>query len=359
MSQHSSVGILGIGIHLPPTVRTNDWWPESAVASWPAKLGRLLSRAEEVAPGDEGAQLTAQVLRRYDNDPFHGARERRVLAQDQDPSDMEAAASEEALSTAGVNPDEIDLLLTSSLVPDYITVNSAALVHHKVGLSKRCMTLVADAACNSFFAQTMLASDLIRSGRVRKALVVSSAAPSRILDIDAPWTAWVGDGASAVVLGPVSEGRGLLGSSFRSYSENCRAIVTGVPGERWWNAGTSIAYNEDKLAARRMFFATAGVSREVIDEAVGEAEVKKSDIAFYACHQTQAWMLEVTQQYAELQHARSVDTFSRFASLGAPNVPLQLRIASSEGMLRDNDLVMLWGMGSGMTSAAMVMRWGR
>src|SRR6185369_15954234 len=96
------------------------------------------------------------------------------------------------------------------LCPDYMNLPSAPVVHDKLGLREHCMTLGADAVCNSFLTQLTLARALVMSGQARKVLIVQSSAFTRIPASGEQIDCWGGDMASAVVVGAVSEGRGIL-----------------------------------------------------------------------------------------------------------------------------------------------------
>lgn len=192
---NKNVGILGIGTYLPPEVRTNDWWPKEVVARWSEKAVRGEARAQsENVTEEERAILRAQA--ESQNDPFRGARERRVMPEGMLSVDMEVAAAEDALSRCNVAPAEIDLLLVQSAIPDYLDTNSAALVHHRLGLKSECYSLLVEAVCNSFQMQLALAIAMIRAGSASKALLVQSCAISRVLPYDEAYSTAFGDAAS-------------------------------------------------------------------------------------------------------------------------------------------------------------------
>src|SRR5690606_37315847 len=132
----TSVGVLGLGTFLPPHVRTNDWWPESAVARWREKPAHRATQGQAAAPAamSAGAQVTLAAMAEYADDPFRGARERRVMADDMTVHDMEAAAAREAIERAGVSIDEIDVILTQTPVPEHLMVNGACATHRMLGL---------------------------------------------------------------------------------------------------------------------------------------------------------------------------------------------------------------------------------
>jgi 3-oxoacyl-[acyl-carrier-protein] synthase-3 len=309
-------------------------------------------------PHSTGIQRVLESMAEFRDDPFKGSVERRVLADALAPSDMEILAGKDALQRAGVPADEIDLLMVYSQLPDYLTVSTAVRVHEGLGLPARCFTTSVESACNSFMQQLEMASLMIESGRVKRALLIQSTAISRAVRPEDQHSVWFGDCATAVVVGPVSEGRGLLGTAHRTDGSFYRALVTGCPGKHWWE-GHPFVYNEDSAAARRMLLAIADVGKEVVDDALGQIGMAADQVDFYATHQSTLWFRKVTQEHLGLTHAQSFDTFRWTASVAACSVPLMMGMGEREGVLRDGHTVAMYSGGGGITYSGAILRWGK
>lgn len=359
MSQECGVGILGLGTYLPEPVRTNAWWPEEVVARWQHKLNTTLPRTVELRDKaeTEGVRAALSAILELSHDAFQGGQERRTLPDALSSSDMEAAAAQQALLDAQVTAEEIDVLLTYSMVPDYLTMNSAAVVHHKLGLPERCFVLHAEGICSSFLSQLVVAEQFIRTGRARRVLIVQSSCGSRIAPTEEPHSAWLGDGASAAVVGKVQAGRGILGMSHRVDGSYHGAFVCGVPGRRWFEEGRVVAYSPDPRRSHQMILNGPDQARQVVAEALDMAGLTHDAIAFYACHQPSRWFRPVTQQLAGLKNAASVDIYERCASLGACNIPFQLQAGLKQGRVKEGDALALFSIASGMTWSSLVLRW--
>lgn len=157
------IGILGIGVHLPDEVRTNDWWPANVVASWQKKpIGALSSSQERLSSMSEGARKVVAALARYANDPFKGSLARRIAPRDQPASEMEVLAARDALARSGISKDKITVLLVHSVCPDYLNVPNACRVHAELGLPERCLSMSVDGMCNAFQMQLTLAQRLLQ-----------------------------------------------------------------------------------------------------------------------------------------------------------------------------------------------------
>jgi 3-oxoacyl-[acyl-carrier-protein] synthase-3 len=312
---HQNIGILGIGAYLPPTIRRNEAWPAHIVDKWKAKKADQIIRADAVPEEllTDGVKRALAVLAELGSDPFQGAVERRVISEGMRAADMETTAAKEAIERAGITKDQIDFVFGYTMVPEYINVPSACIVHDNLGLREDCMSLNPDAVCNSFAMQMTLADSFIRTGRARYGLLTQSSACTRIAPMEESFSACIGDGATAVVVGPVAEGRGLLGFSHRTDGSLHKALVATVPGSHWY---------------------------------------------FYASHQATSWFRRVTQGAFQLEHAKTLDTFPWAGSLSAANLPMVLYTAHKEGLLEQDDLVATFCGGTGITYSSLVLRWG-
>ncbi|XXT22964.1 3-oxoacyl-[acyl-carrier-protein] synthase III C-terminal domain-containing protein [Sorangium sp. So ce429] len=362
MSRAPSAGILGIGVFLPEEVRTNDWWPEPVVERWRAQAREgFLSAAREPELPDlgPGAQAILAGMASVEADPFRGVRERRVMPPGMVASDMEAAAARQALATAGVSPGEVDLLLSHSQLPDYLGQPTAARVHHLLGLSPRCFSFGVDASSNAFLSQLSVAEQLVRSGRARHALLVQSSGWQHIVPREQPQSAWFGDAATAVVVGPVRDGLGLLGQAHGTDGSLFDALVVGTPGGRWYDGKPVTLYPAEPRQTREMLIGIADRGKWALDAALAEAALGPEAVRFYACHQSTVWFRAVTQAFFGLTNAASYDFFPRTGSLSASNIPFALAMAEREGRLQEGDVVATHAGGSGICWSSAVLRWGR
>lgn len=353
-----SAGVLGVGVHLPPAVRTNNWWPADVVARWAAAQARGLEALADLPVATEGARRTVAALRAAGGDPFDGVRERRVLAPDRTSADMEEDAARTALARAGLEPADLDALLVHTEVPERLLSNTGCELHHRLGLPAACLTVEAHASSYAFLAQLSLAAALVETGRARAVLLVQSAAPSRLIDPADPLSSRFGDAASAVVVGPVGAGAGLLAAVHRTEGSHPHTLVASPPGGRWYE-GPSRLHSAEPAALARAFLSTVDQCSEVIDAALAAAGCRAEDVGLLAVHQGRPWMLRLVQEQTGLGHARAIDLLPRVGHVFAASLPLVLDAALAQGALADGDLVVLLAGGTGITYGASVVRWGR
>jgi 3-oxoacyl-[acyl-carrier-protein] synthase III len=350
------VGIRGIGLYLPPIVRHNDWWPAEVVARWQAERA-----ARPVAPPPEqlteGARRVMAAMAGLAQDPFQGAVARHVMPDDMTVLDMAEHAGRLAIARAGVGASDVDLLLTHTVMPDLLLGNPASQLHHRLGLPRRCFAMETTAAAHSFLMQLTLAEAMIAMGRARLALLVQASAATRSVEPDDPISPLFGDGATAVVVGPVAEGRGLLACTHHADGRYPASLVASVRGGVWSDPGRGVIHVANAAQMRDVFLQTAEVCREAIDATLDSVGLSPQDVEFFAMYQGTPWIRRVVQEHAGLEHARSIDSFAQTGYLFSAILPAGLALADQAGLLADDDLVLAAGGGTGITFGAVVMRW--
>ena len=347
-------GIRGVALYLPPVVRHNDWWPAEVVAGW-----REARRAPAPdAPLSPGQARVAAAMREQAADPFQGAVTRRVMPDGMTVLDMAEAAGRQALARAGARPGDVDLLLTNTVLPDALLGNPATEVHHRLGLPRRCFAMETTAATYSFPMQLSLADAMIRAGAARLALLIQTSGASRAIDYGDPISPLFGDGATAVVVGRASAGRGVLAAAHHCDGRYPNTLIASVPGGTWSDPGRGKIHIADAIQMRDVFLSTADVCKESIDAALAAAELTTGDVGFFAMHQGTPWLRRVVQDHAGLGHARSVESFAETGYMFAAILPAALALGERDGLLRDGDIVLATGGGPGMTFGSIAMRWG-
>lgn len=357
----TTAGIWSVGTYLPPIVRTNDYWTPEIVETWRARQQRNITRAQGADDGalGDGAKTIIKHMMRFKDDPFEGVVSRHIMPDDMRSSDMEMAAAKQAMERAGIGPGDVDMLLVQTTTPDWLHVPTAVRLHHELGLAAHCHTLQTDGMCNAFMQQLLFADAMIRSGRIRFAVVVQACGMNRFLLPEDQFSAWFGDGATAVVIGPVADDKGILAVQHATDGRVYGGCVTGVPGKRWYDDGRTVIYLENPRGARDQFLSIGDTARPLMDAALAAAGARPEEVDFLACHQASAWLPPAVQEHTGLRNARRVDTFVECASLSGANLPLVMDKALRTEQLRDGDLVAMYSGAAGMTASALIYRWGR
>jgi 3-oxoacyl-[acyl-carrier-protein] synthase III len=263
-----------------------------------------------------------------------------------------------AFERAGVDPSAVDLLLTYTFAPDHLAGNPACILHERLGLQKSCFSMHTDVSSAAFLMQLSVAEAMIRTGRVRCALLVQSCVPSRLLDLGAPIAPLFGDIATAVVVGSVSGGRGIEGSVSYTDGRYPQTLVASAPGRSWYDEGRAVLHVRDAQQAYDVFVGSADAFKESVDAVLAASARTAGDIDFLCIHQGTPWMRQLVQDYTGLGAARSVETFARLGYVFASTLPAALAAAQEQGALADDDLVILLAGGPGTTYGATILRWG-
>ncbi len=358
--EETSIGILGVGQYLPPTVRDNGWWPASFAEKILAKRSADIMNPEAFAAKAQTPLQKMQLQEMFAShgDPFRGTQERRVLEPERPTCDMEAKAAEEALARAGIDAGELGLIIVSSNPSDCFNPSNAGEVQHRIG-AKRANAVSLETGCSSFLNGLAVADAMVRARQCRYALVVASATFSRLLDYDDPASVIFGDGAGAAVVGPVPSGLGFQGHILRCDGSLNHAVCIGPKSDaRWYDGSAPLrVHSKHPDMGRVMVMSTADAAADVVGQVLEEARIGRDEVTHFYSHQAVCWFNRVCRRATGFEHAKTFDTFERYASMGAANIPVNLRHAEEAGQLKQGDTVVLYATGAGFTWGATVLRW--
>nr|CUI25719.1 3-oxoacyl-ACP synthase III (FabH) [Streptomyces sp. MG11] len=291
-----------------------------------------------------------------------GILERRYAAAHQATSDLAAEAGRRALEDAGLKAEELGWVIVATTTPDQPQPPTAAIVQQSLGAA-RAAGFDVNAVCAGFvvaldIAARMLAGDGASRG---PALVIGSEVYSRVIDpTDRRTAPLFGDGAGAVVLGPVSGQRGVLGSHSTTDSRLLDLIGISAGGSRTPPSAETLARGEHffRMRGREV---RAYVMRELpraVHALLQDLSVPPDQVRHFIPHQANGAMLGEVLENLGLPRARAHLPVGRHGNTGAASVPLALDHAHRSGELSDGDLVLLAGFGGGMTMSAALLAWG-
>jgi 3-oxoacyl-[acyl-carrier-protein] synthase III len=316
------IGITGLGTHVPERILTND------------ELSRIVDTSDE------------WIIERT------GIRERRIAAQHEALTDIARPAVEAALADAGVEPEEIDLLICATVTPDMMFPTSSALLADEFGMPKAAAYDLL-AGCTGFVYALAQAYGMVASGLSKRALVVGGDVLSKILDWeDRSTLVLFGDGAGAVVLEPVEQG-GFLGFELGA---------DGGGGKHLWLPGSGSRHFEDpdsyvKMNGREVFkFATRVLvySGKEILAACGK---NVEDVDVYIPHQANKRIIDYAADKLGIAREKTVVNVDRYGNTSSGSIPLALVDARAEGRLDGGALVLMTGMGAGLTWGSALIEW--
>ncbi len=288
-----------------------------------------------------------------------GIRERRVAAADETTASMAAVAAMRAIRTAGIEPDEIDLILLATLTPDYWMPSTAALVKEAIGNTRAAAMDVA-AACSGFVYAFASAQAWIAAGLAKHVLVIGAELLTRFLDYaDRGTCILFGDGAGAVVLSASHGPGGALGVELTTEPQGAYMIWLPAGGAKSPPSAETIARGEHyiRMEGRETYrFATKTMATTAL-ESVRRSGLAPSDVDLFIPHQANVRIIEAVAKGLGLPMDRMYTNVDRYGNTSAASVPIALAEAVNEGRVRIGDNVCLVAFGAGFTSGAVTIEW--
>ena len=322
------VSITGVGSGVPDHVLTND------------DLARVLDTSDE------------WIWTRT------GIRERRVAVADEALSDFCLPAARTAIERSGIPASAIDLVIVATVTPDMVFPATAAVLAAELGATEAAAYDLS-AGCTGFMYALAQAYGMLAGGLCRTALVVGGDVLSKIVDWSDRTTCIVfGDGAGAVVLERVERG-GFLGFELGADGSRGPDLYLPAGGSREPATVESVARGDHyvKMNGREVFkFATrvlVSSARKLLDM----CGVTVEEIDVYVPHQANVRIIEYAVERLGIPRDRVVMNVDKYGNTSSGSIPLALAEAVDDGRVRKGDLVLMTGMGAGLTWGSGLMEW--
>ena len=274
-----------------------------------------------------------------------GTRERPWASGDERLSELAAQAGRQALEGAGVEADELDLVLVATSTADEISPNAAPLVAGLIG-AERAGALDVGAACTGWLSALAMACGQIESGRASHALVVGADILSRFLDVaDRDTAPLFADGAGAAVVSATESPDGRIGPVVLHADHSGSHLIRLSRGDHI------------RMDGQESFRAAVASLAQVTVEALEASRCGLEDIDLFVYHQANSRIIRAVGQRLDLPADRVVDYVGRFANASTATLPVALSVALSEGRLAPGHRVLLAAFGAGLTWGGAVVEW--
>lgn len=329
MMKLRSVGIVGTGMYVPEKVLTN------------AELETIVDTNDE------------WIVSRT------GIRERHIAAPEQATSDLAYEAAVQALKSAGLAAEDLELIIVATVTPDTTFPSTACILQEKLG-AKKAAAFDLSAACSGFVYSLATANGFIQTGMYNNALIIGADTLSRITDYtDRNTCVLFGDGAGAVVLGEVPEGRGFL--SFDLGAEGAGGPLLKLEGGGSRLPASTETVQEGKhfiyMNGREVFKFAVRIMGTATEEVLRKAGKTKEEIDLFVPHQANIRIIQSAMQRLNLPEEKCVVNVDKYANTSAASIPLALVEAAQGGRIKEGDTVLLVGFGGGLTWGASVLVW--
>ena len=323
-----SVGIIGLGAYVPPNEMSNEDWMEFVDTS------------------DEW--ITTKT----------GMKKRRIASSDMCTSDLAVEACKQALEDANLKPKDIDLLILATSSPDVPLSSTAGIIQDKLGCIE-CAAFDINAVCAGWIHALDIGSRFAGTSGYQNVLVVGSEIYSRILNWkDRATCVLFGDGAGAVVLSEVENDKGILGSWLMS--DGSGSSVIEIPA-----GGVRIPFNSEEFEEGKQYFHMDGravwdFAIEAFPQAVRNALSKVgkdiTDVDLIIPHQANINIIEAGMNKLNLGMDKTFTNLHKYGNTAGASVPIAMREAMDEGLIKDGTLVVTVAFGGGLAWGANVIQ---
>jgi 3-oxoacyl-[acyl-carrier-protein] synthase-3 len=274
-----------------------------------------------------------------------GIRERHFAVEGETTSDLATEAARRALDTAGIAPEQVDLVVCATLTGDTPIPSTAVWMQRKLEITAPAFDI--NAACAGFSYGMSTATAFIESGQAETVLVAGAEILSRVMNFEDRSTCVLfGDGAGAVVL-RAAEPPGRIGP-----------VILGADGAR---AGLIEADRGEALIRMKgpdTFRQAVDRLSEVTLDALAAAGRNLGDVDVFAYHQANSRIIRAVGERLALPGDRVIDCVPRYGNTSAASIPIALAEARDEGLLRDGATVLCAAFGGGLAWGATVIEWG-
>ncbi|HEY3417226.1 MAG TPA: beta-ketoacyl-ACP synthase III [Armatimonadota bacterium] len=329
MNSLPSIGIVSIGAYAPPDVLTNF------------DLEKIVDTSDEWIRTRSGIST------------------RHISGADCATSDLSIQAARLALERAELAPQDLDLIVVATITPDYPLPSTACILQHRLG-AEHAAAFDLSAACTGFIYALSMASAQLQTGQFRNALIIGAESLSKVTDYtDRGTCVLLGDGAGAVILKQVPEGRGFLSSYLRADGGGMECLIIPAGGSR---CPASIETTNNRMHYIRMngsevFKFAVRVVEEAVITALDRAGLTTADVTLMVPHQANSRIIDAAAKRLAIPAERWANNIAEYGNTSAASIPMALNECYEAGRLHEGDVIVLVGFGGGLTWGATVLRW--
>ncbi len=329
MNDKESISIIGTGSYLPEKVLSN------------ADLEKIVETTNE------------WILTRT------GIRERRIAPDDMATSQMGSIAAQRALESAGLQAEDLDMIITATITPDMQFPSTACLIQKQIGAVKAiCFDI--GAACSGFIYGIEVARRFLMSGPCKNVLVVGAEKISSIVDWqDRTTCVLFGDGAGAVVLSLRENGPKILNTFLASDGTESELLYLPGGGSKIPSSAESVANRLHflKMQGKEVFRSAVTTMEMAAEEVLKQAGIRKEEVSWLIPHQANRRIINAIAKRLGLADEKVYINVDRCGNMSAASTAVGLDEMARSGRLHKGDIVLIVVFGSGLTWGSCVIRW--
>ena len=276
----------------------------------------------------------------------------RFVISDEKLEDLASNAAQKALEDAGVKAEELDFIICSNVVNEYITPQLSCIIQGAIGANCPCIDI--NCACAGFIHAVEIAESFYKAGKVRNVLIVCAEEPTRMTDwSDRRTCVLFGDGAGAAVLTP--------GDNIKSVKLSASSATEKLWQYRTLQPTPYITKEEMdvplQMKGQDVFkFAVTAASKD-ITRALNDSQIEASDVDYYLLHQANIRIINAIQNYLEQPAEKFPTNVENHGNSSSSCCPILLDECNRKGMFKKGDKIAMSAFGAGFVSGALIMEW--
>lgn len=281
-----------------------------------------------------------------------GIKERRIAAEGQLTSDLCVEAAEQAINKAGLEKNDIDLIIVATTTPDYTFPSTATIVQNKLGIDNQCPAFDVQAVCCGFVYAMSTADNYIKSGMYKNVLVIGAETMSRIIDwTDRGTCILFGDGAGSFVLSATENtDRGVLSNHLHSDGQYLDSLrTTGGPS-------SSTAVGKVIMAGNDIFKLAVNLISSSIEDALEYNNLTVEDVDWFVPHQANIRIIKGVARKVKLPEEKVVINIEKTGNTSAASIAIAWAENLENGTIKQGDLIVIEALGGGLTWGSSLIR---
>lgn len=322
-----SIKIISIGSYVPQNVVTND------------DLSKIVETNDEWISSRTGIK-------------------KRRISTGENTSDLGAKAAINALNKANLTPLDIDILIVATISPDALMPSTACIVQGKIG-AKNAVAFDVVAACSGFVFGINTASNYLKCGDGKRALIIGSEVLSKTLNWEDRSTCVLfGDGAGAVIIEATEEENSILATCIGSDGSQGECLTSEyVAMNSPFIEEKKETENHIKMNGRDVFKFAVTIIPKSVEEVLSKAKVSIDEIKYIVPHQANIRIVESAAKKLKVDIDKFYVNLEDYGNTSSASIPIALDEMNEKGLLKKGDKIIIVGFGGGLTWGAMLIQW--
>ena len=290
-----------------------------------------------------------------------GISTRHIASPDEVTTDLAERASRRALEAAGLQPNDIDVIIFATVTPDHVMPSAACLLQAKLGC-KPVMAFDLSAACSGFLYGLQIADQFVKTGLHKRVLVVGAETLSRIIDYkDRTTCILFGDGAGAFIVGRAEEGTNSDFLATAMEADGTLSDLLSLPGggSRHPTTVQTVMANLHfvHMKGREIFKNAVRAMAQRCEEALDRARVTKSEVDWFVPHQANTRIIDAVGSQLGMPTSKVISNLAHTGNTSSASIPVAFDEAVRDGRIRRGQTILLGAFGGGLTSGSVVLRY--